>query len=170
MVGVNEKGRTRSARSFSEREKLLAEGGIHIFQPDTVLPAQFFSTLRQRTASQGERRLVAAVLEDAVACFQKHLGAEDRRNRKLYADAEAWLFSDDDSWPFAFVNVCEALDIQPPFLRRGLLLWRNGQRALYQRVTRRVESASVVSPWRARQERARSEPGHPHLLKQASGA
>ncbi len=170
MVGANEQGRTSSARRLSEREKLLAEGGTHIFQPDTILPAQFFSTLRQRTASQGERRLVAAVLEDAVACFQKHLGAEDRRNRKLYADAEAWLFSDDDSWPFAFVNVCEALDIQPPFLRRGLLLWRSGQRAQYQRAARRVESASLVSPWRARSERAHSEHVCPHLLKQASGA
>ena len=165
MVGANEKGRTRRARSRSEREKLLAEGGIHIFEPDTVLPVQFFSTLRQRTASQGERRLVAAVLEDAVQCFQKYLGTEDRRNRKLYADAEAWIFSDDDSWPFAFVNVCEALDIQPPFLRRGLVLWRSGQRVQYQHATRRVESASLVSPWRARSER-----GHTHLLKQASGA
>ena len=158
--GTNE----QRAQTLGARETACG-GGTHIFQPDTILPAQFFSTLRQRTASQGERRLVAAVLEDTVACFQKYLGAEDRRNRKLYADAEAWLFSDDDSWPFAFVNVCEALDIQPPFLRRGLLLWRSGQRAQYQRATRRVESASLVSPWLSLNER-----GHPHLLKQASGA
>ena len=165
MVGANEKGRTRRERSLSEREKLLAEGGIHIFQPDTVLPAQFFLALRQRTGSQGARRLVVAVLEDAVDCFQKYLGAEDRRNCKLYADAEAWLFSDDNSWPFAFVNVCEALGIQPPFLRRGLLLWRSGQRAQNQPATRHIESASFGSAWRGRNKR-----GHPHLLKQASGA
>ena len=165
MVGVNEKGRTRRGCSLSEREKLLAEGGIHIFQPDTVLPAQFFLALRQQTDSQGARRLVVAVLEDAVDCFQKYFGAEDRRNCKLYEDAEAWLFSDDDSWPFAFVNVCDALGIQPPFLRRGLLLWRSGQRAPYQPATRRIDRASIESAWRGLGER-----GHPHLLKQASGA
>ena len=160
MVGANEK-RVQPLGTG----KLFAEGGVHISQPDTALRGQFVLAMRRRTDSQGARRLGVAFLEDVVDCFQKYLGAEDRRNCKLYADAEAWLFSNDDSWPFAFVNVCDALGIQPPFLRRGLLLWRSGQRAPYQPATRRIDRASIESAWRGLGER-----GHPHLLKQASGA
>ncbi len=107
-----------------DRERLLAEGGSCVFQPHTVLPAQFFSVTNRHSEAQGERRLYAAVLEDAVECYQNHFFTEKGKSRQLHSDAEKWLFSDDDSWPFAFLNVCEVLNLQPTFLRQGLRRWR----------------------------------------------
>src|SRR5437867_5914304 len=111
------------------KEKFIADAGTSLFQPDLLLPAQFFAALKQKAHACGERRLMVAILEDAVVCFQKHLWAADSRSRQLGAEAERWFLSDDNSWPFSFVNICETLDIHPLFLRRGLLTWKAQQLA-----------------------------------------
>lgn len=119
------------------------ERKITLFQPDSLLPAQFFAALKQKAQANGERRLMVAILVDAVECFQKHLGAADGRGRQLCTEAERWFLSDDSSWPFSFVNICEALDIHPPFLRRGLLRWKAQQVAQRQIVPSRTAAKTV---------------------------
>ena len=101
----------------------------HLLQPDTLLPSQYFAALRRKGAHEPERRLVIAVLQDAVDCFQKHLHARDRKARQLYLDAEEWIGSDDRSWPFSFENVCDLLQINSEYLRCGLMAWRDRQPA-----------------------------------------
>ena len=120
----------------------VVDAGATLFQPDSLLPAQFFTALKQRSQACGERRLMAAILEDAIDCFQKYLWAKDNRSRILRQEAESWFFSDDDSWPFSFINVCEALDLEPDFLRRGLTTWKERQ------LTRHADvvSSTSVSP------------------------
>ncbi len=110
-------------------DNVVSDTFAHLLQPDTLLPSQYFSALRRKGAHEPERRLVVAVLQDAVDCFQKHLAARDRRARQLYLDAEEWIGSDDRSWPFSFENVCDLLQINAEYLRRGLLAWRDRQLA-----------------------------------------
>lgn len=62
-----------------------------------------------------------AVLEDAVHCFQKTQGSEALR---LAKDAEQWFFSDEQRWPFSFVNICAVLGLDAEYLRLGLQRWR----------------------------------------------
>jgi hypothetical protein len=107
----------------------VADAGASLFQPDSLLPAQFFTALKQRSQACGERRLMAAILEDAIDCFQKYLWAKDNRSRNLRLEAESWFLSDDDGWPFSFINVCHALDLEPGFIRRGLMSWKERQLA-----------------------------------------
>ncbi|MGE0681979.1 MAG: hypothetical protein AB7P69_13905 [Candidatus Binatia bacterium] len=107
----------------------VVDAGASLFQPDSLLPAQFFASLKQRSQACGERRLMAAILEDAIDCFQKYLWAKDNRSRNLRLEAESWFLSDDDSWPFSFINVCHALDLEPGFIRRGLMIWKERQLA-----------------------------------------
>lgn len=111
------------------KERSVVDAGTTLFQPDSLLPAQFFVALKQRSQACGERRLMAAILEDAVDCFQKYLWAKDNRSRNLRLEAESWFLSDDDSWPFSFINVCYALDLEPGFIRRGLMQWKEHQLA-----------------------------------------
>jgi len=99
----------------------------HLLQPDTLLPSQYFAALRCKGAHEPERRLVVAVLQDAVDCFQKHVAARDRKARQLFLDAEEWISSEDRSWPFSFENVCDLLQINAEYLRRGLMTWRDRQ-------------------------------------------
>jgi len=44
-----------------------------LFQPDTLLSAQYFDTLRRKTLLEPEKRLMLAILEDAINCFQDNL-------------------------------------------------------------------------------------------------
>lgn len=109
------------------RDTLANDTFTHLLQPDTLLPSQYFAVLKRKGAHEPERRLVIAVLRDAVDCFQKHLRARDAKARQLFHDAEEWICSEDRSWPFSFENVCDLLQINAEYLRRGLLTWKDHQ-------------------------------------------
>jgi len=103
-------------------------------QPEPVFSAQVMGTLRRQVlATNGEQRLLMAVLEDAIHCYQKHLLARNRNDRQLFEDAERWIMGRDaihvshrteDSPTFSFENVCEALGLDAGYLRSGLRRWR----------------------------------------------
>jgi hypothetical protein len=109
-------------------ESTLDERFSGVLAPDAILPAQYFAGLRGRTEMSGERRLVSAILEDALRCFQKHVNASDPKSRQLFVDAEDWIMADDPTWFFSFANVCTTLDLDPDYVREGLLKWRDAQR------------------------------------------
>jgi hypothetical protein len=85
--------------------------------PDTLLPAQ----LTRPAAHHPERALVAAVLLDAVECFLRHREATTRRHRRLFEDAEQWIFGTDGVAPFSFEDVCDFLSVDADCLRTALV-------------------------------------------------
>lgn len=95
-----------------------------LFQPDTIAPAEYFDGFRRKSPLEPERELVLAMLEDAVLCFQKYLGSTKEKERRLFTDAEDWLFADDREWPLSFLNVCDLLGLEPGYLRKGLSQWK----------------------------------------------
>lgn len=110
-------------------EMLGRHGGL--FQADAVFPFQFFATLpSQAPRMKGEFRLLIAVLENAINCYQKYLLSTDSRLRQLHTEAAQW-FSEDESVAsspdevpaLSFNYVCEVLGIEPGYLRRGLEDW-----------------------------------------------
>ena len=100
--------------------------------PLAVLPSQFFSPPRYH--HKGEIALMYAVLEDAVRCFTKQFVEKKVRTRHLAEEAEAWFRSDDERWPFSFVNICAALGIDAQYLRQGLAHWRQQHPPLMRRM------------------------------------
>lgn len=102
-----------------------------LFQPDTLLPAQYLETFRRKTPIEPEKRLILAVLEDAIACFQKYLFARDSRGKGLFWEAEEWIVEEGSDWLFSFDNICEVLGFNPQYMRQGLLHWK--QRKLAER-------------------------------------
>ncbi|HEY1269747.1 MAG TPA: hypothetical protein VGH16_20980 [Candidatus Binatia bacterium] len=95
-----------------------------LFQPDTLLPEQYLETYRRKSFMEPETRLMLAVLEDAVACYQKYVQAEDERGMELFRDAEAWVMRRDSEWLFSFDNICESFGINPAYMRDGLVRWK----------------------------------------------
>ncbi len=95
-----------------------------IFQPDTVLPSQFYAALREKGFVEGEKRLMAAVLADAVETYMKQHGTADHRGMTLFRDAEEWLFGNGSRWLFSYGNICDVLGLEPEYVRRGLIGWR----------------------------------------------
>ena len=95
-----------------------------LFQPDTLLPAQYLETFRRKGHLEPEKRLMLAVLEDAIACFQKYLFARDGKGRVLFREAEEWIMEEGSDWLFSFENVCEVLGFHPQYVRQGLVRWK----------------------------------------------
>src|SRR5215470_2066582 len=60
------------------REEPARGAGVDL-EPETILPAQYFSSVQLDASLQPEKRLMLAVLEDAVGTFQKLVQARDRR-------------------------------------------------------------------------------------------
>jgi len=94
------------------------------FEPDVLTSHNFFKVYRQKGHWGPEERLMFAVLTDAVECFQKYQGGQSRRARVLFAEAAEWIESRDSSWPFSFEQICQALNLNPGYLRTGLTRWR----------------------------------------------
>jgi hypothetical protein len=45
----------------------------------------------------------------------------------LFRETAEWFESHDDSWPFAFENLCAALALEPEWIRRLLRRWQDNQ-------------------------------------------
>ncbi len=74
-----------------------------------------------------ERRLVLAILEEAVRSYQHYAFATNRRGRRLFGETCEWFDSHDNTWIFSFENICYALDLDPDHIRQGLARWRQEQ-------------------------------------------
>jgi hypothetical protein len=79
-------------------------------------------------AGQPEKRLMLAVLADAVSDFQKYATAWSGRGRRLFVEADAWFKSDSTDRLLDFENICEVLALDPSFVRDGLRRWRTARR------------------------------------------
>lgn len=109
-------------------EKILPEDNVaSLFAPEVILPEQFSDRATLKPSDRGEKRLMLAVLEEAVATYQRHVDVKSRHGQRVFQEAEDWIQSRDASWPFAFENICHALEIDPGFLRRGLEQWKQNQ-------------------------------------------
>jgi hypothetical protein len=93
-------------------------GGMRV-EPDVVLPVQFLPG----STESPEKRLLLAVLEEAVGTYQRYIMATDRRSRAVLADVEAWFASEDAVWLYSFVGVCDAIGLDPTYVRSGLARW-----------------------------------------------
>src|SRR5438445_10303813 len=99
-----------------------------LFSPDTLLPSQCCDRVRRRVEHDGERRLMIAVLEDAVDVYRKQAAAQEARNQQLFREAEEWIEDRDRTWLFSFENICDVLDIDSSYVRRGLHAWKERAR------------------------------------------
>jgi hypothetical protein len=96
--------------------------------PDTLVPAQYFAQVGSNAASQPEKRLMLAVLEEAIATFQRHVLSETRHGRRLAKEVEDWIAGTGEEWPFSFDNICAALDLDSQCIRAGMDRWRQTER------------------------------------------
>jgi len=96
-----------------------------LLEPELLMPSQFFDRCRGSSLLEGERRLMLAVLEDAVSCFQKFAGSTRPRAKRLFQEAEEWILDTDESWPFSFESACVVLGYDSGYVRKRLLAWRD---------------------------------------------
>ena len=71
----------------------MTDRSFGLFEPDALLPAQFYAAFRGGSGVRGEKRLMLAVLEDALDCFQKYAAARDGHGQTLFEEANTWITS-----------------------------------------------------------------------------
>jgi len=104
--------------------------GDNLFDLDTILPDQYYATFKRGHYGDPEKRLMVAILEDAVSCLSKDLRTSTRQQRKSCEEAANWINAEgEDDWIFSFTSVCESLGFDPCYLRRGLTHWAVENRA-----------------------------------------
>ncbi len=92
--------------------------------PDSITPGQYYEGARSDGAIRPIKRLMLAVLEDGLHCFQSYAGATRGVRRQIFVETEAWLSDRRADGPFSFETICHTLGIDPNFLRKGLRQWR----------------------------------------------
>jgi hypothetical protein len=116
---------TQSSKYTVDHSRINVEDRtLSLFEPDTLVSVQYFENLRRKTLLEPEKRLMLAVLEDAINCFQINVMAQSGRRKKLFNESEDWIMGRDDDWIFSFVSVCELLRFNPEYVRQGLLRWK----------------------------------------------
>jgi hypothetical protein len=116
-----------------------------LFEPDTLLPIQYFEAMRRKHLLEGEKRLILSVLEDAVDCFMKCIDSATNKGQRLFRDADEWINLEDKRWVFSFDNVCEMLDINADYMRAGLRRWKEKKLiAIQRRNEERVQQQALA--------------------------
>ena len=95
-----------------------------LFQPDMLLSAQYFGNLRRKTHFEPEKRLMLALLEDAINCYQDNMNSRSSKKKRLFEETEQWILEAGGDWIFSFDSVCETLGLNPAYVRHGLLRWK----------------------------------------------
>jgi len=107
----------------SSRDANIVENLVSLFAPDVLLGYDYEIAYCVRERAP-EEELMATVLEQTVADFQRYFLSQDEKGRKYFLAAEEWFSEDDSDWVFSFINCCAVLGIEPGYLRRGLARWK----------------------------------------------
>jgi hypothetical protein len=92
-----------------------------ILEPDIFLPSQFYGAGGLSRHLEGEKRLMIAILKDAVECLNKYRGARTSSARSHYQNALEWVEDKGTDWLFSFNNICDHLGFDPDYFRQALL-------------------------------------------------
>jgi hypothetical protein len=131
----------------------MAEDRATLYEPETLLPSQYFGGQERDDGIAAERSLMQALLADAIDCYQRYALARDARGMALFDDAHRWVHSHDREWLLSFDNTCEALGLDADRIREGLSRWA-GARPRRRRARPRIVSVAG----RVREQRAAESP------------
>ena len=101
-----------------------------------------------------QRELAAGVLKQAEQDLRRFHDAASAIEREFYRDAYRWVMSDDYTWPFSFLNVCQSLNLVPEDVRQDLIgqLWQGTFRRWINHYRRNIQKLAMflasVSPSR----------------------
>ena len=88
---------------------------------EVLTPEQFFVPAdRTGIAWTPERRLLLAVLEDAVVSFLRYRTDLTTRGKRLFRETQEWFASTHRTSVCTFESICDYLNLDADYLRLGL--------------------------------------------------
>ena len=106
----------------------MIDAGDDGIADDTVLPSQFWAPSSDEQG-QPEKRLMIAVLEDALALLLNDARCPSKQRRGAVLEASRWLESDERANPFSFASICDLLGLDVVRVRRAIRSLRSGRNA-----------------------------------------
>lgn len=91
-----------------------------MFESDPVVSHLYMESFKRKHQLEPEKELMLAILTDAIECLQKHCGSRHATGTKLFQEAREWIFDENERDAFSFLNICEALELDPCYIRRGI--------------------------------------------------
>lgn len=83
---------------------------------------------QQGYAKGPERALMSALLFDGVQAYMNYASSSQTgQDCRQFKEAYHWVHDSSDDYVFSFESVCEALGINPDYLRLGLINATNSQ-------------------------------------------
>jgi len=134
-------------RSDLARVMASFDNSDRLWAPDTLTPAQY----NPAPATGPYQRLLLAILEDAIRCYQSNFAVRNGSRRILFRETEEWLFDSDGTAFLSCPMVCESLGVNSVQLRRYLREWQLRMKAGHDapRLTRRSPAsadAHIIPP------------------------
>lgn len=97
------------------------DNSSRLFEGDVIAPQQYRDIFSRARSLEPEQELMLAVLCDAIECIFKYCDEPVPIRARLFQDAQDWLFDQDEKEPFSFLNVCDGLNLDPSYVRRGVI-------------------------------------------------
>ena len=117
---------------------------------DLILPQQFF--VEHCSGDPKEYNLRYKVFRAAIRDFFKFAGSLSRDGRRKYGQAEAWIISRDQHWPYSFERLCEVFHLDPGQTRERLLTKKKAQQeARYHQAVRELHEEAQAEADQAAQ-------------------
>lgn len=91
---------------------------LAVFRPDVILPVQLFAALSPPPIP--EKRLMLAILADAIHCFRKYRLSKANHARRTFHEAQHWFMDRNSDELFSFERICETLGLDADCVRRSL--------------------------------------------------
>ena len=88
-------------------------------ESERLLPVQFSPGVADSPERALMRAVLARAVDDLSGVFAVAMGL--RARGRLQRETEEWFLSEDEAWPYSFVNICQALNLDAGALRRALL-------------------------------------------------
>ena len=112
---------------------------------DVVEPTDIgiLENLSKKVIRDGEKALMLAILENAIEDFQKYVLATDKKRKGLFDAAEAWILESDSPSFFSFNNICEYLELDPDYIRKGFMRWKEAKRSQPKECTNKLKSKAA---------------------------
>lgn len=106
---------------FSQHEETKRLFG----QPDVLCVHEYLHVYQCRPAETPERRLLAAILRDAIDCYLRDCFAKNRYRKRSFREAEEWFFrNENDHGIFSLESVCGILNLDPGYICRSLVRYK----------------------------------------------
>ena len=100
--------------------------------------------LSEQVIRDGEKALLLAVLQNAFEDAQKYVLATDKKGKGLFDAAEAWILETNSPSFFSFNNICEYLELNPGYMRKGFTRWKEVKLSQPKECTNKLKSKAAL--------------------------